>query len=426
MKKILLAATLLLLVQITKAQPWIQQNAGLQTYSSGPEKISIVDANITWCLSFAYAPKEFSKTIDGGNTWVSGSLSSISTLGTLTGIAALDANTAFICATKTGGGGVIFKTIDGGANWAPSGTGTVFPNAGSYPDDIYFWDAANGFVFGDQVAGVIEIYTTTDSGNTWVQVPPANIPFNSIGTFMDYGPLVVIDSTIWFPTVDGFVFKSTNKGQNWTRTEIDSTLTLFSISFLDDKLHGLAYMGNTDKYQTSDGGNTWTPLIPSGNGPWAVIRSIPGTNYFVSVDFSSNSYSAYSSDYGNNWITLDSNKQYFGLTFKDVNTGYAGGIPTNPTTGGIYKWNPLALGIQQNNADDATMIYPNPASTFIIINCPYLINEITIVDLLGSVVYKKLTEGTSLNVDISYLRSDIYFLNLKSQGRSITRKFVKL
>ena len=98
----------------------------------------------------------------------------------VSGIAAIDANTAFLCVVKTVGGGAIYKSTDGGVTWLPSGAGTVFTNTISFPNEIYFWDAANGFTFGDPISGATEIYTTVDSGNTWLQVPPANIPYTTM------------------------------------------------------------------------------------------------------------------------------------------------------------------------------------------------------------------------------------------------------
>ena len=141
---------LIAILQFSKVFPqsWQQQNVGMQVSNSGVYKISIVDANVAWCITNIFASvKEFSRTTDGGNTWTPGSISPIASNAQLTGIAAIDSLTAYVCFFVPYSGGTIYKTIDGGLNWNQSGAGTVFLDSLSYPDEIYFWDAANGFTF---------------------------------------------------------------------------------------------------------------------------------------------------------------------------------------------------------------------------------------------------------------------------------------
>ena len=173
-----------------------------------------------------------------------------------------------------------------------------------------------------------------------------NIPPASDGTFMNYGPTAVVDSTIWFETLIGYIFKSIDRGVNWTKSVIDSTgaVSIFSVSFLDDKIHGLAKAAGNKIYESTDGGNSWSSFIPTGVGPWYYIKSIPGTNYFVSVDDIS-SQSSYSLDFGHTWILFDTASSHSCLAFKDINTGFAGSKPISTTEGGIYKWDAGILGI---------------------------------------------------------------------------------
>jgi photosystem II stability/assembly factor-like uncharacterized protein len=429
---------LIITLQLSNAFPqsWLQQNVAMQAPDSRPQKISIVNANVAWCITNIFSSvKEFSRTTDGGNTWTAGLIAPIDSNAQLTGISAIDSLTAYVCFFVPYYGGHIYKTINGGLTWNPSGAGTVFLDSLSYPNEIYFWDAANGFAFGDPIDSVYEIYLTSDSGSTWVQVSSSNIPTSINGTVTTYSPLVVMDSTIWFPSFSGHLFKSTDKGQTWTKTKIDTTVHIYGLSFLDDKLHGIAISSNYNTYLTADGGNSWNLISPIGTGPWYTIRSIPGTSYFVSVT-EITGHSSYSSDMGNSWTTIDSLTPYYGLAFKDINTGYSGGDLQSPTLGGIYKWNAGALGISENKIIQQFSVYPNPASSFVKFSMfltEFKSISIKIYDLTGkeikTIVNEKVNAGEHTytwniaNEKNGHVITGIYIIKVDAEGYTLSKKF---
>ena len=410
------------------AQSWTSQNVGFQSSSNGVERISIVDANTAWCVSGLNTQvHEFARTTDGGVTWNNGRVIPDSGTMYFSGIAAIDSSIAFVCMfSSPKSGGKIYKTIDGGSTWNESGAGTVFTDIHSFPDEIYFWDAANGFVIGDPINGVNEIYTTSDSGNTWVLVPNGNLPMNLYGTLASFSPLVVMDSTIWFATTKGQVLKSTDRGNNWTITTIDSSSTLYSIGFLEDKLNGIALYGSGSCYRTSDGGDSWTPFIPAGAGPHDNIKLIPGTNYFVSASSASIVKSSYSVDTGNTWIAIDYNRPHYGLAFKDINTGYAGGLQSS---GGIYKWDAGILGIKQSTLENQFIIYPNPVIDLLTIKSNLILsgkNKLELLNVFGQVLYSSLINTSEIQLDLKIVSAGIYFLNVISNRKKETFKIQKL
>lgn len=71
------------------------------------------------------------------------------------GIFFVNSLTGFVCGTS----GVVYKSVDGGANWTASASG--IPNAKL--NAIHFSDANNGTVVGD--GGII--YVTTNAGSSW-------------------------------------------------------------------------------------------------------------------------------------------------------------------------------------------------------------------------------------------------------------------
>lgn len=84
------------------------------------------------------------------------------------------------------------------------------------------------------------------------------------------------------------------------------------------------------------------------------------------------------------------------------------------------------LGIQENQLEHTIKLFPNPNNgTFTVIlpkeNC-----EISIYNISGKLVYKKMTQNTEyFNVDIQNFPNGIYILNLKSEKFNVTKKVIK-
>ena len=69
-------------------------------------------------------------------------------------------------------------------------------------------------------------------------------------------------------------------------------------------------------------------------------------------------------------------------------------------------------------------IYPNPASTILVIEGIIQEAQIIIFDIQGSLVLKREIDGTV--IDISNLPSGVYSIVLESNNEIIKRKFVKV
>jgi hypothetical protein len=107
------------------------------------------------------------------------------------------------------------------------------------------------------------------------------------------------------------------------------------------------------------------------------------------------------------WIRLNrpAGKSFFKLYFKSEITG---------------------ANIKPVNSD--LKLFPNPAQNQLIIEKP---NEIeseyfSIINVVGQELMKQQFTGMKTEVDISSLKSGLYFLNLKQDGKPEVRKFVKL
>jgi hypothetical protein len=146
-KKLLLI--LLLCSLATNAQFWTEKATGFSTPSRSLNSISIVNTNVIWAIAFdntaplnpIYSIKEFTRSIDGGNTWTTGNidLGPNSSDMDVSSITAVSATTAWISvspgATNNGG---IWKTTNAGVTWTKQPSALFNDSLQSFPNFVHF------------------------------------------------------------------------------------------------------------------------------------------------------------------------------------------------------------------------------------------------------------------------------------------------
>lgn len=351
MKKFILPVAIIFLGLPAYAQ-WQSQDAGFTKDTLGFYEMSIVNKKTAWVICYdgkrgLFSNRlilDFTRTTNGGETWVAGKVGNDTTL-QFSNISATSDKEAWVAMHKRFGamGGGLYHTTDGGVTWTQSGAGEIFDN-NSFPDFIYFKDHKKGIAVGDPNGGYFEIYTTTNGGKKWERVPKASLP----GPLPKEGGFIsgytAGGNTIWFGTSVGRMYKSENFGKTWTVSTVDTgKRTVFEIAFNDDKLHGITHVrSNTQTFlfATSDGGVTWTNLGQPAYWKSSRITAVPGTNAFVSTSvIRSNQGSAVSYDYGLTWTEIEKTAPKAVARFLDAETGWAGGyfITGPPFSGGIFK-----------------------------------------------------------------------------------------
>ncbi len=263
---------------------WSEQSSGTAAEFRG---LSAAGPDVVWAAGRNGA---YGRTVDGGETWTSGTVAGALDL-FFVDVHAVDANTAYLLGTHFEGGlAKIYKTIEGGAVWIEQYRDST---PGVFFDGMAFWDAKSGIAFSDPVADGFLIVTTDDGGATWNRVPPASIPpplpgeagFAASGT----GIAVYRDSNVWFGTGGGHVgrvYRSTDRGRTWSVAETPiaagSTAGIFGITFWDAD-NGVAVGGDHTRpsdavdnvARTRDGGLTWT--LAGGSQPagvrWGVTHA---------------------------------------------------------------------------------------------------------------------------------------------------------
>ncbi len=451
MKKHLLFISSFLLVIGANAQ-WTSQATGYATASRGVRNVCAVDANNVWIASYDGSAgngnsSDFSKTTDGGTTWIPGTVTASANFN-WSNIWAIDANTAWGCfydATGATGGG-IFKTTNGGAAWTQQGTGSIFNNAGSFANIVYFWDANNGFAQGDPTGpgtAYYELYTTTNGGTSWTRVPSANIPPPlSAGEYGIVNLYSVSGNSIWFGTNQGRMYKSTDKGLNWTVSVVSTTSTemVTDVAFrtANEGIAVVADAGGTvfTFYITTNGGSAWTLFTPTTGTfyPSGDLGVIPNSSAYVSTgaNATSGTGSSYSVDGGANWTDIDVGVQHTAQGWVNGTTGWCGGFNTSSTADGIYKYSGNALGVKALNNDNARMkMFPNPSNgqfSLQISGAETNSAVVKIVDLIGNVAFEETINNSNTairhDVNLSTVAKGVYIVTVENGTTRFVNKMV--
>lgn len=521
MKKITSTTILLLFVMFANSQVFQPRSTGFPINTSS-SLLSVVNDDIIWAKSATN--NYFSKSTDGGNTWLSVLSSGIPTTFSATDMAAISATTAFISGfdsavgTNTG----IFKTSNGGLNWTKVTTASF--TASSFPDIIHFFDANNGVVIGDpdNATGQFEIYTTANAGLNWSRLTSANLPASVAGEYGITNKYDAVGPNMWFITAGPTrrLFKTQDFGLTWTASSLSSLnigSSTYNISFADAN-KGMIVVNNgtasaVNLYATTNGGTTFTlfdTVLESPNG--VDIEYIPGTTSLF-LKLQTGTYFSTNDALTFNNVGTSGNL----MTFLNFDTGFTTGNNTSATQGGVFKfintisligssigtpwttdldmtttdgknyllenvtltagaakfrqnhtWSPASrdwgslnfpsgIGLQnigensnipvqsgtydisfniitgaynfQNSlkvkeqSKTAISLYPNPTNSTLNIKFDREITAIRILDIFGRSV--SVSDPSAKSVDVSSLRSGLYFVELSTAQGMFSEKFIK-
>lgn len=427
--------------------------------------IQAIDANTAWGLAGTLNPagtsidaNTFLRTTNGGTAWQGGLIAPAGFTGYTAGnLYAVNSTTAWAAMFDgTNGGGLIAKTSDGGATWVAQ----TSPAAGQFvaPDGfgnfVYFFDANNGVCMGDpnrtatSSIKFFEIYTTTNGGTTWVRTPRANGLASNTSEYGVVNQYTVVGNTIWFTslydptsiTSPSRVFKSTDRGLNWTSVNSNISNRVSGVTFSTAN-NGLIW-NNENLSVTTNGGTSWTTQTYSTPFRDSDVKAIPGSNTYVAVGLDARVAAptgadigtSISRDNGATWATIDNRAQYLSVSFASGTVGWAGGFTAPTGGGGIGKYTGTNILTNRNaELQKALAVYPNPSATgvFTVQLASGLKTGATVrvFDVVGRQVAAQTLNATavaakSTTVDLSNEKAGIYTLELRTDTGVAQQKLV--
>ncbi len=244
-----------------------------------------------------------------------------------------------------GGGGSVFKTIDGGETWE-----LKFQTA-YYLRNIEFLNENIGFL------GTLDnkFYRSTDGGDTWDSItispnPPAVCGLDAVGSSTIYGCGAYFSAS---PNV----IKSIDSGVTWEYIDMSAYATgLVEILFINEQLGYVSGKSSTGGIilKTEDGGVSWTEIYNSqtpGDYVWKLQLLENNTHIYGSIQSEVSGRLLKSADSGNTWETkpfIDNMVQAVGFITPDH--GWMGGHTTGfyETTDGGDTWSSLLVGSNLN------------------------------------------------------------------------------
>jgi photosystem II stability/assembly factor-like uncharacterized protein len=429
---------------------WESLGNGLDLLPASVWAISAPDSITIWATTWDdinfVAYDEICKTTDGGENWevVEVELNISEWMGS---IFALDDQTAWVIGANltTPPTGEIYKTSDGGESWVHQST--AFTGVDQAPTSIYFWNENEGLAFGGSDLGntnaLISIYRTVNGGNNWTEIPIDELPEQFVGEGMSNelgnGNHAVVGNHVWFPTTEGRVFYSDDRGMTWSvaDTELSESAPHNVVSIaMRDFLHGLLISDDPNKvYRTMNGGLTWEDT--DFNNDIIQINQItyvPGTEgtYMMQDGWSNDANIALvSTDEGETWNIIDMEESVAVVEFLSPTVGFAGGYIYAEDDGGLFKWNNTDILLSTGPVYENTNIelFPVPVTDILQVKLAGndLIAHIAIYDLLGKELLRQESSNTNqLNsVNVSDLESGTYMLEMVSSQSRATRQFVK-
>uniref|UniRef100_A0A7V0Z5V8 T9SS type A sorting domain-containing protein n=1 Tax=candidate division WOR-3 bacterium TaxID=2052148 RepID=A0A7V0Z5V8_UNCW3 len=383
---------------------YVGNNRGMYKTTSGGTSWANITNNLNMgqILSFANAPSSPStiytsfaevgvfKTTNSGTNWVQ--LPTPVGCGNICEFAVAYNNPNIVYALEGSGGGnaELYRSTDGGSVWsnaldayyADGGAMAIDPNNSSV---IY----TGGYVYNGSTY-VMAVSKSTNGGTAWER--------DTLTIDYSICYALAIDRTnsnvVYAGGYNGYLFKTTNGGVNWTLSNSGISGTIYDIKVGSTKANTLYAGTSSGVFKSTNAGANWTNTGLSANVQ-AVLINPSNENEF----YAATTAGIYKSTSGGGAWTLMNNGLF------NTNTTSLGVYPNNwlfcGTNGaGMYRWS-LQVGAEEIDAQNdiqkiSLQVSPNPYRNHLVIifqipaqgvaSSQYPVASIKIYDVTGRMV----------------------------------------
>jgi photosystem II stability/assembly factor-like uncharacterized protein len=416
------------------------------------DDIAAFPGGTIWIGGFAGKSDDFTlRSTNSGAIWVRNPVISF-TLGNGYALAARDANIA-LAATWIGD---IYRTTDGGANWAMVYT---YGAGNGYFDGIKFTGGDSVLAIGDADASGICVVKSTDAGATWTRFTnlPAGESNPSLQSSATYHQVLDgIGPNVWLTEYIDVgraprLLRTTDFGTTWASDTlllyggVTNAYRIRSINMVSVNVGWLVpqQTSNVNRgyvHKTTNGGATWSDTIRIDRQKVIVsVKPVPGTNNLLALGYLGNDPKAWwSTDGGGTWADISPTPLGDGAdvrnaSFLSSSLGYVTGLYR------AYKFTPPGANSVERQPGDVPLKYalrqnyPNPfnPSTTIQYSIPQSDRvSLKVFSLLGQEVATLVDEqqavgSYTVRFDAHNLASGVYFYMLKA-GSFVSTKSLLL
>ncbi|MEP7319804.1 MAG: hypothetical protein ABI921_13710 [Panacibacter sp.] len=268
--------------------------------------ISSPSDKVIWAITYSFT---IYTSTDGGGTWKSIEARGFSGDLRVVNLYAINGNTALLSVNTnfTGvGPGIVYRTNDGGKNWAPvfSHKGNCTIRFGMFNGEVGLiscsYDSFNGSVETGQ-----DLYYTKDGGNTWKynkNNPNKSVFVNDFGVNEDQ--VVMTDYN--------FFYYSANRGLNWSKQKTPAQASNNVVQFVDSSYVVSNSGALIDIFVKRPGSNGWVNIHdPTGISGALTGLVLDGSECWFGMGF----------DTFNNYYSSDSAKTFTPF-IADPNSGF--------------------------------------------------------------------------------------------------------
>ncbi len=253
---------------------FLNDNTGWAVNGSEGKVLKTTDGGSTWEIQFV-VPNSYFRNIEFLNN-------DIGFLGTLDGqfyrsddgganwnLVTINPNPQAICGLDAVGSSTIYgcgafftpayiiKSDDNGLTW-------IYTDMSAHANasvEIIFVDELLGYASGGNVSGGV-VLKTTDGGVTWTEIYNSQVPGDLVWKLQLLENNTHIYGTIQ-SNVSGKLLKSSDSGLSWeTKSFFDPFIQALGFITPD---HGWVGGHNSGFFETTDGGETWTPVFTGQN-----------------------------------------------------------------------------------------------------------------------------------------------------------------